>query len=94
MKLMENEINRKAYLVYALSFCESGKEPVTFSGKTKGNIVEKSNQKGSLIDSVFIPDGEKEVIGKLRETNPEKISQFFGEVEEKFAKWFIKNNKI
>ncbi len=93
MKLMENETNRKAYLVYAFSFCEPGKEPVTFSCKTKGTVIEKSNQEGSLIDSVFIPDGEKEVIGKLRETHPEKISQFF-DIEEKFAKWFIKNNKI
>ncbi len=94
MRLMENEINRKAYLVYAFSFCEPGKEPITFSGKTKGTIIKKYNLKGSLIDSIFIPDGEKEVIGYLRETNPEKISRFFGNVEEKFANWFIKNNKI
>lgn len=94
MKLMENEINRKAHLVYAFSFCEPGKEPVTFSGKTRGIIVKEANQEGSLIDSVFIPNGEKEVIGKLRKINPEKISKFFGNVEEKFAEWFIKNNKI
>ncbi len=93
MKLLKDETNRNAKLVYALSFCEPNKDPITFSNITEGKITEKVNIVGSFIDSIFIPKGEKEVIGIIRKKDPNKIHMFFGNIEERFARWYVKNKK-
>lgn len=64
LKLMEGKENRKAYFKEVLAYCEYGKEPVTFTGITKGTIsIEKQGQYGWSWDFVFIPDGKQDTLG-------------------------------
>ncbi len=93
MKLMSGEENRNAKIVYALSYCEQGKQPITFSHTAEGEIAEKPEIVDSLIGSVFIPSGEDKVLNIIRKDNPEKAQEILGNTEEKFAKWFIEHRK-
>ena len=64
LKLMEGKENRKAYFKEVLAYCEYGKEPVTFTGITKGTISrKKQGQYGWSWDFIFIPDGKQDTLG-------------------------------
>ena len=64
LKLLDGVENRKAYFKEVLSYCEYGKEPITFIGITKGTIAkEKSGKYGWSWDFIFIPDGETKPLG-------------------------------
>lgn len=93
MKLMDGEENRNAKIIYALSYCEPGKQPITFSHTAEGETTEKLDITDSLIGSVFIPKGEDKVLGIIRRDNPEQAQELLGNTEEKFAKWFIEHRK-
>lgn len=63
LKLLDGVENRRAYFKETLAYCEYGKEPVTFSGITKGTIAkEKSGKHGWSWDFIFIPDGQEKTL--------------------------------
>ena len=64
LKLMEGIEKRDAYFKEALAYCEPGKDPIVFSGITKGRIAkEKMGTYGWSWDFIFIPDGEDKTLG-------------------------------
>ena len=64
LKLLDGVENRKAYFKEVLAYCEYGKEPITFTGTTKGTIAkEKSGTYGWSWDFVFVPDGQDKTFG-------------------------------
>jgi len=59
LKLMKGVENRKAKFVYCTTYCEPGKEPVSFVAETPGTISEKLEGKyGWGSDFFFIPEGK------------------------------------
>lgn len=66
IKLYENELNKKAYFIDALGYCEPGKEPVCFVAKTFGTLLSTpQGDDGNMVDSLFIPDGFTKSIAEL-----------------------------
>lgn len=64
LKLLEGIEDRDAYYKDTLAYCEPGKEPVTFSGLTKGKIAKsKEGTYGWSWDFIFIPEGETKPMG-------------------------------
>jgi XTP/dITP diphosphohydrolase len=96
LKILKGAKNRKAYIKVALGYCEPGEKPVIFSHKIPGVIVDKIKYKeGSFIDKLFIPihkrNSEMKTMGEIRKEKPEIINEIWGNIENKFAQWFIKN---
>lgn len=94
LDLMKNVENRKARLEHTYAYCEPGKEPVVFSGGSKGTIAleAKGNPEiGRWHDMFFIPDGETKTLCQLREENPEYETKFWGTAADDFAKWYKEN---
>lgn len=90
LKLMEGETNRKAKIVYALAYCEPGKDPIVFTSGCSGTIApEIRGEEGMLIDFIFIPEGSDKTMGELRKEDPEKRAQAWGDAEDQFAKWLL-----
>lgn len=66
LKLMENKENRKAYFKEVIAYCEYGKEPVIFTGITKGTIKkEKEGKYGWSWDFIFVPEGQTKTLGSF-----------------------------
>ncbi len=64
LKLLEGVENRKACFIEAFAYCEYGKEPIVFTGVTKGTIAkEKSGEYGWFWDFIFIPEGSEKTLG-------------------------------
>lgn len=64
LKLLDGIENRNAYFKEVIAYCEYGKEPVTFTGITKGTIAKKkSGTYGWCWDFIFIPEGETKTLG-------------------------------
>ena len=94
LKLMDGEKNRNAQIVYSLAYCEPNNEPIVFTGGCEGQISKKlKGDEGMLIDFIFIPNGSKKTIGELKKCDPQKVSLAWGNTENKFAKWLLKNKK-
>lgn len=90
LKLIEDKDNRKAYIVYAIAYCEPNKEPVVFKSRYDGFLIKELKDKDSeWFTDAFIPDGEELTIGEMR--NKGVDFEFFEGVEKKFIKWFVKN---
>lgn len=63
LKLLEGVENRNAHFVESLSYCEYGKEPITFVAITEGTIAkEKQGTYGWSWDFIFIPKGETKTL--------------------------------
>lgn len=93
LKLLEGEANRKARIVYALAFCRPGENPVMFVSDCEGVISEQIRGKeGMLIDFLFIPQGSNQTLGELRETDPSKREQAWGDAEQQFVQWYWQQN--
>lgn len=92
LKLMEEESNRNAKIVYALAYCEPNKDPIVFSSGCSGTIAtEVRGDEGMLIDFIFIPEGSDETMGELKNIDPEKASQVWGDAEDQFVRWLMHN---
>lgn len=64
--LYENEINRKAYFIDALGYCEPGKEPVCFVTKSHGEMIDiPRGDNGVMVDSLFVPEGMNKTLAEL-----------------------------
>lgn len=68
LKLMQNVDNRKAYFIEVISYCEPGKEPVSFVSKTHGTIAEeKRGEYGWSYDRIFVPKGEQKTLAEFED---------------------------
>jgi len=69
LKLMEGVEDREAYIKETIAYCEPGKEPIVFEGKTEGTIAyEPSGEYGwGIIDHLFIPKGENKTLGNFKD---------------------------
>lgn len=68
LRLMVGEQNRKAYFVEVISYCEPGKEPISFVSKTSGFISEdKRGEYGWSFDRIFIPNGQNKTLAQFED---------------------------
>ena len=66
IKLLKGKENRNAYWIEALSYCEPGKDPVTFISKTPGTIAyEVREGRGHGYDKIFIPLGDTRTFSQM-----------------------------
>jgi len=73
-KLYLTEKDRKAFFIDALGYCEPGREPVCFTSQTYGRLVDiPQGDDGSMVDSLFIPDGFNKTIAQLNEEETIKL---------------------
>jgi len=91
LKLMENEENRYAYFKEVIAYCEYGKEPITFTGITKGTIKkEKEGTYGWSWDFIFVPEGETKTLGCF--LDDERFKYWDTSIYNKLAN-YLKNKK-
>lgn len=91
--IVKNTENKKAMITCSVAYCVPGKEPVTFFGSALGCVPEKLGEKGSFIDRLFVPDDHNPnnlTMGKLRESNPDAVTEIWGRAEKEFIKWLSK----
>lgn len=94
LKLLEGETNRNAHIVYALAFCQPGGKPQIFVSGSQGVIAERQRgEEGMLIDFLFIPNGSNLTLGELRNTDPQKRKQAWGNAEQQFVQWYLRSLK-
>jgi len=94
LELIKDENNRRAYLVYVLAYCEPGKEPVIFTSRFDGVLVNKLRSSEKWFTDAFLPDGQKLTMGEMRDQDKEGDFEFFGDVENKFAEWYNKQKLL
>lgn len=72
--LYKEESNPQAYFIDSLGYCEPGKEPVCFSTKTFGILINKPRgDNGNMVDSLFIPKGYKKTVAELSKKESLKL---------------------
>ena len=75
VKLLEGKENRNCHWVEVLSYCEPGKDPVSFQSDTYGTISEKIVLgRGYEYDKIFIPLNETRTFSQMSEE--EQIDTF------------------
>ena len=68
LKLMNGIENRNAYFIEVISYCEPGKEPISFTSKTLGTISnEKRGEYGWSYDRIFIPMNENKTLAEFED---------------------------
>ena len=68
IKLLDGNDNRKAYWIEVLSYCEPGKEPVSFISKSDGYISDKVIEGlGYDYDKIFIPENDTRTFSQMSE---------------------------
>lgn len=68
IKLLEGHNNRKAYWIEVLSYCEPGKEPVSFISKSNGYIADRVHKgRGYDYDKIFIPENDFRTFSEMSE---------------------------
>lgn len=66
LKLMQGKSNRKAYFTEVISYCEPGKEPISFISNTYGEISEElRGEYGWSFDKIFVPKGEFKTLAEF-----------------------------
>lgn len=82
LNLMRNKTNRKVVVKGALSYCEPGKEPITFESKWEGNVAfqaVKTEKPGTTpINEIFIPLGYEKVESEI---SREEMVKFWAKSE-------------
>lgn len=92
LKLMEGMENRDADFVEVISYCEPGKEPVSFTSHNKGKIsTELRGNLGYSYDKIFIPEGRSETFAEL--TDDERLGCFSDEAYIGLKDYLIENGK-
>jgi len=91
LKLMQNEDNRKAYFIEVISYCEPGKEPISFTSKTNGIISkEKKGEFGWSFDRIFMPHGEARTLAEIPDDDRWK---FWSDEAYLKLKYFLQNKQ-
>lgn len=68
IKLLEGKTNRKAYWIEVLSYCEPGKDPVSFTSRSDGYISDKVvDGTGYDYDKIFIPENDTRTFSQMSE---------------------------
>ena len=92
LKLMEGKDNRNANFMEVISYCEPGKEPISFVSNNLGEI--SKNEKGEFgwsYDKIFIPKGQ---VKTLAELDDEDRWKFWSDEAYLKLKDFLLNNKV
>lgn len=85
LKLMENEMNRKATFKCVIGYCRPGNEPVAISGEVAGKISEDiRGSAGFGYDPIFEVNGE--TFGEMPGENKNMLSHRYRALV-KFAQW-------
>ena len=72
--LYKDVSDSQAYFIDSLGYCEPGKEPVCFSTKTFGSLInEPRGNNGNMVDSLFIPKGYNKTIAELSKEESVKL---------------------
>ena len=96
LEMIKDVKDRGARLEHTYAYCEPGKEPVVFSGGSRGTIAfeAKGNPElGRWHDMFFIPEGETHTLCEIREYDPIYEASFWGTAADDFATWY-KENKM
>ena len=92
VKLLEGKNNRKAYWIEVLSYCEPGKDPVSFKSYTYGTIADKvHNGRGYDYDKIFIPKNDNRTFSEMSEE--EQINCFNQDAYLNLLEYLEKNKK-
>ncbi|MCZ7358071.1 MAG: XTP/dITP diphosphatase [Candidatus Methanoperedens sp.] len=85
LKLMEDEVNRKAVFRCAIGYCRPGEKALVFSGEVAGRISEDiRGNAGFGYDPVFEVNGR--TFGEMGEDEKNKLSHRYQALT-KFAEW-------
>ncbi len=88
IKLMENVEDRTCYYKSAVSYCETGKEPVSFLGEEKGTVAEEiKGNNGFGHDPIFIPENSDKTYGEMQ--NCENLKRFRKIAVEKLKEYLL-----
>lgn len=91
IKLLEGKENRNCYWVEVLSYCEPGKDPVSFTSYTYGTISDKIVLgRGYEYDKIFKPLNDDRTFSTMSEQ--EQIDYFDTDAYVKLAE-YLKNKK-
>ena len=85
--------DRGVYCKTVIGYCESGKNPIIFTGKIYGKITNKiikPRKETMPYNHIFIPDGEKKAIVEMSLNKWNSISQR-GKATRKLGKFLIKH---
>ena len=75
IKLLNGVKNRNAYWIEVLSYCEPGKDPVSFTSKSYGTISKEVREgRGYDYDKIFIPINDNRTFSEMSEE--EQLSFF------------------
>lgn len=86
--LYKEDPNPQAYFIDSLGYCEPGKEPVCFSTKTFGSLINKPRgDNGNMVDSFFIPKGYKKTIAEL--SKEESVRLWANDRYDQLARYLI-----
>ena len=89
LKLMENVEDRSCTYKSAVSYCEPGKEAISFLGEEKGTIAEEiRGNNGFGHDPIFIPEGSEKTYGEMQ--NFENLKRFRKKAVEKLKNYLLK----
>lgn len=90
--LYRNIPKPKAYFIDSLGYCRPGEDPVCFSTKTFGRILDlPRGNNGNMVDSLFLPDGYDKTIAEL---NKEEILNLWANNRfDQLANYLKINNK-
>jgi XTP/dITP diphosphohydrolase len=89
LKLMENEIDRKAYFLSVIAY-NDGFALKTFTGKTEGSLSKSATYGGWGFDPIFIPKNTSKTYGELSKLNRKSVFSHRYKSIEKFSKWYMK----
>jgi len=92
IKLMENVEDRTCYYKSAVSYCEPGKEPISFLGEEKGTVAKEiKGNYGFGHDPIFIPEGSDKTYGEMQ--NCENLKRFRKIAVEKLKEYLLKGER-
>ncbi len=68
IKLLEGKDNRNAYWIEVLSYCEPGKDPISFTSRSDGYISDVVKEgRGYDYDKIFIPKNDNRTFSEMSE---------------------------
>lgn len=92
-KILTAYEDKSATAVCTLAFCPfPHADPVLFTGKVDGTIVEPQEAGGFGWDSIFVPNGQTEPFSKLTTTEKNKLSHR-GDAVRQWARWVAVNRE-
>ncbi len=92
LNLMSGKENRTVYSPVCVTYCEPGKDPVSFIARNSGKLAIEAQGEGSTIDQLYIPQGYDKPIGTLSET--ERLSLWNMDCWIKLAEYLVKEYNL